>query len=652
MEPMICDDQTSELEHIRQIVSDYALTHSELSLTVKCFSNPFDMLDAIGKSGAPDIALLDICMPGILGTELYRVSGGGGLGSTTSAARTMASCSSYAANRNYYTSYKRFAAYGTETGRGDYDSDGLGWYKNGEIGSAASRTVPVCVQDLNADYWKNTATGLSYYMQVKIKEVADGYQHIQITPGEELNLTFYPESGSYKGISDFDALDPAAYAMTMEHGGSVKSTSYATYYFPSGAGATARTPKEKYVKTGYGNKSAPVLSGTQEKLTVGYSGSGSDKWMEKEEYHYLMLLDTQEPQLVAVAPMAGGTYKLGDPFTVSLIFDEIVDSVNSIHIKNVQVNTTWGTAVYAGGANTNVLYFKGTVAANASGSLAVNSITNPSYIRDMCNGTTTKVTASGSGATTATVDTAMPNFTVTANGITNGTGKATVRVNADKTKTTSMHYAWSDSATAPTTGWVELSSGELTTAKNAGLPLSIRKEPGSGTNNGKWYLHVKATYAATGASAYKNACLDFGTAASPAAGSTPPTLTVTADNTSWGTNRTIRIAATGAQTLKYRKAGAASWTTLSTTAASVTVLENGYYTFLLTAGDVTVSKTVSVERIDWEDPTASIGERTDNSVESPKSGVYTRLVLPFTYADAHSGVKTEEYSWTNSTAAP
>lgn len=65
----------------------------------------------------------------------------------------------------------------------------------------------------------------------------------------------------------------------------------------------------------------------------------------------------------------------------------------------------------------------------------------------MCDGTTTKVTASGSGATTATVDTAMPNFTVTANGITNGTGKATVRVNADKTKTTSMHYAWSDSAT-------------------------------------------------------------------------------------------------------------------------------------------------------------------------------------------------------------
>lgn len=72
MNLMICDDQKSELENMRQIVSEYALTHTELSLAVKCFVNPFDMLDEIDKSGAPDIALLDICMPGILGTEVAR----------------------------------------------------------------------------------------------------------------------------------------------------------------------------------------------------------------------------------------------------------------------------------------------------------------------------------------------------------------------------------------------------------------------------------------------------------------------------------------------------------------------------------------------------------------------------------------------------
>ena len=72
MNLMICDDQQSELDTMRQIVSEYALAHAALSLSVKCFQNPFDMLAEIDRSGAPDIALLDICMPGILGTEVAR----------------------------------------------------------------------------------------------------------------------------------------------------------------------------------------------------------------------------------------------------------------------------------------------------------------------------------------------------------------------------------------------------------------------------------------------------------------------------------------------------------------------------------------------------------------------------------------------------
>lgn len=68
----ICDDQKSELEKIRQIVSDYVLSHSELSAEIRCFSNPLDMLDDISKNGVPDIALLDICMPGVLGTEIAK----------------------------------------------------------------------------------------------------------------------------------------------------------------------------------------------------------------------------------------------------------------------------------------------------------------------------------------------------------------------------------------------------------------------------------------------------------------------------------------------------------------------------------------------------------------------------------------------------
>lgn len=72
MNIMVCDDQRVELENIKQIVSEYAAVHTDLFLEVKCFSNPFDMLEEIRKSGAPDIALLDICMPGVLGTEIAR----------------------------------------------------------------------------------------------------------------------------------------------------------------------------------------------------------------------------------------------------------------------------------------------------------------------------------------------------------------------------------------------------------------------------------------------------------------------------------------------------------------------------------------------------------------------------------------------------
>ena len=68
----ICDDQIDELENIKQVVSGYEKAHPDLFIAVTAFSNPLDMLDDISKNGVPDIALLDICMPGILGTEIAK----------------------------------------------------------------------------------------------------------------------------------------------------------------------------------------------------------------------------------------------------------------------------------------------------------------------------------------------------------------------------------------------------------------------------------------------------------------------------------------------------------------------------------------------------------------------------------------------------
>lgn len=577
--------------------------------------------------------------------EIYRVTGGGTLGSTTSATRTLINDSGYTVDRSIYNE-QIINGPQEQITRGDYQDDELGW-TDGMSSTSAAENISIQNSLLPEvrDYWTSTSQNLYYQLSFTAWEKEAGYQAIQITPNSDLDTGAYPYGGELKGD-----LSGAYYMVLFEHDGTGKSNNKLDHTFPRSSGnrkvksVAERIVDDKYV----------CFDINQKSISVGYGASGdnSDKWYTTNVKHHFSLIDTVEPQLVAVAPMAGGLYKVGDSFTVSLIFDEIVDSTNSGTLSNIVVNTSWGTASYVGGANTNVLYFKGTVASNASTTLSVNSFTNPSYIKDMCSASSTQ-TASGSGTTTATVDTSVPNFSVTANGITNGTGKATININADQTKTTGMSYVWSDSTTAPTTGWVELSSTELTTAKgSSGLPLSIRKESGSGAGNGKWYLHVKAVYDTTGASAYKNTCLDFGTAANPAPGSTPPTLTVTADNTNWATSRSISISAKGAEKLQYRKSGATSWTTLSSTATSVSVQENGYYTFLLTAGDVAISKTVQVEKIDLEKPTASIGELTSDSAQSLKSGVYTKLVLPINYADAQSGVKTVQYAWTSNQTTP
>lgn len=607
--------------------------------------------------------------------EIYRVTGGGTLGSTTSATRTLINNSGYTVDRSIYTTEEakshnvgvsydnRWVADHSGTGDGNlYWRNDRGYNeKNNYDNFNANSSIDGRYSDI--DYIKGTAQSYLYRYDMKAYEEEDGWEHAWMGTHEPNNAHSYTKCGSSYTGSPISLDDSVAGNAIWTAVFQIAEKHSVIKHFPTmtGGGGEDKGSLSNTVTKFNSNGSVVSIDGTTyAKIPIddtvynffSATGANKDKWYLESFTDYTKIYDTVEPQLVAVAPMAGGLYKVGDSFTVSLIFDEIVDSTNSGSLSNIVVNTSWGTASYVGGANTNVLYFKGTVASNASTTLSVNSFTNPSYIKDMCSASSTQ-TASGSGTTTATVDTSIPNFTVTANGITNGTGKATIKITADQTKTTGMSYVWSDSTTVPTSGWVELSSTELTTAKgSSGLPLLIRKEAGSGASNGKWYLHVKAVYGTTGASAYQNTCLDFGTAASPAAGSTPPTLTVTADNTNWATSRSISISAKGAEKLQYRKSGATSWTTLSPTATSVTVQENGYYTFLLTAGDVAISKTVQVEKIDRENPTASIGELTSNSVESPKSGVYTKLVLPINYADAQSGVKSVYYEWTNSTTTP
>ena len=65
----ICDDIQKELETIRTALNVYAKAHTELFFDVDEYSVALDLLHAVEKGKTYDIALLDICMPGILGTD-------------------------------------------------------------------------------------------------------------------------------------------------------------------------------------------------------------------------------------------------------------------------------------------------------------------------------------------------------------------------------------------------------------------------------------------------------------------------------------------------------------------------------------------------------------------------------------------------------
>ena len=562
--------------------------------------------------------------------ELYRVTGGANLGSTTSAARTMANSSSYEVARNYYTRYKKFAAFPDEITRGDYDSDKLGWYKNGKVGSAASRTITVSVPNLNADYWKNTATGLSYFMQVDIKEVADGYQHIQITPGSSINTNFYPEGGNYKGFDSFDDMSPAAYAMTLEHGGSGKFETYRTYSFPSGAKsgtvANARTPKNEYIKSGFSDGTGGLLFPvTQEQISIGYSASGSDsdKWMEMEENHFIKLLDTREPQLVAIAPMAGGAYFPGDSVTISLIFDEIVDSTNSsLTTTSSTISTSWGTFRYAGGADTNVLYFTGAVPENASGTIQLTGLTCASQIKDMSDGSGTDSSYNGTKSTNVTVSKAAKP-TVSVGAINNANGALSSTIAA--TNAVKLEYAWSTSSTLPASGWMTSSSKSSVAVKTA---------RGAGT----YYLHARATNSdGVTATAYKSVMIpSSGTGAAVS-----PELTVSVSNTAWATTRSITVTRSPSNAAVKVKAPDGSTATVS--GSAYTAKANGVYTFTLTYNGETVTRQAVVSRIDTTAPAITINNL-------PNTSYTEQITLTFSVTDGGSGVNTVTAKWDTANA--
>lgn len=553
--------------------------------------------------------------------EIYRVVGGAAIDSNKkSAQRTMTVSDDYRVDAKLFNEY-RISTPSGETSRGDYDGVGKGWTNNDsntnpKEGSNAKEIVTVSNILPTSGYTAAVAQNIQYKLSFQAKEVNDGYQHIQISPGEGIDLSQYPYEGNWKGT-----MDSAVYAAIFTHGGDKQNGTYAGYTFPnvnsSVPNLKTETWREETTYKGDGYIKFPVST---EKLTVGFAGSGSgdDEWTTKEVTHYLKYLDTEEPQLLGVAPMAGGSYLPGDRITVALVFDEIVDSTNSLSISSVQVVTNWGTLHYAGGVNTNVLYFTGSVSQNVTGTLTVQSITNAENIKDMADDTGTNTSGSVTdGNTGAGLGTGANAPTVTVSDITNTSGTLSAAVSTS-TAGAKLEYVWSDSSATPTTGWQIVASGSTVSTRQT---------------EGIWYLHARATNG-DGVSTYASNFYIF-TGSEPVQ---PPSLTVETDNTNWAQSRQIAVNRSPANATVEVKTP--NGTTMAVSGSTYTATSNGAYTFTLQSNDETITKMVTVSKLDQTAPTVEIVDLTNTS--------HTEAVtLTVRASDGESGIRTVTGTWSN-----
>ena len=68
----ICDDQEVQLKLLNEAVERYFAASPNLLFKVEAFSDPSSFLSELRVSGGWDIVILDVCMPGLSGTDIAR----------------------------------------------------------------------------------------------------------------------------------------------------------------------------------------------------------------------------------------------------------------------------------------------------------------------------------------------------------------------------------------------------------------------------------------------------------------------------------------------------------------------------------------------------------------------------------------------------
>ena len=102
------------------------------------------------------------------------------------------------------------------------------------------------------------------------------------------------------------------------------------------------------------------------------SGSKKDDWVVGWTYYKTRLIDTAEPQQTGMAYMALCKYKAGDKVTITVLFNEIVNSASNVKVGAIS-GISAGNWQYVDGYGTNALTFTGTATADFTITTTVNN---------------------------------------------------------------------------------------------------------------------------------------------------------------------------------------------------------------------------------------------------------------------------------------
>jgi uncharacterized repeat protein (TIGR02543 family) len=296
--------------------------------------------------------------------DLYKVAGGGALGSTIRAKKTMTKDANFTVDSSALNDYRGLTSASYKDWEICEKVDG-NWKKTDYVNLSTPVLKNYHYSANLQTYIRNTASA----MKIRLTDFSsrdDGrrmYRFVLFNSG-----TGSPSFGSDKETTVPDLPSGTKAALVFGFASDVDDETVFSVNLPANAGyvsatGTSRGVKVFDIKWASGqDRGDYVLYGFDETCGISIAAYQSAIW--NSEWYFrgakisALPKDVKEPSLLAVAPMANASYNDGDKIVIALVFDEIVNSASKVSIRTTLSSNAF---TLAGGLGTNVLYFEGVV---------------------------------------------------------------------------------------------------------------------------------------------------------------------------------------------------------------------------------------------------------------------------------------------------